>query len=435
MRAGTRAALLGALLGLLVVGAAGATTAARQARLGADRAMRPGSPGSQEDARAAAALAWRAQFESPPPPPWWRRLWPWAAPTQRLIRVAPLEPHSGSLAAPAELRLPASQLEAELGAGLAPAVNAVDPRDDAFFSYNSSAMTPLVPLWLSWMTDLGRMANRSHGLDFSTAWRLSSYVAISYCNASSIATWNCSRCGGISAGFTPEAVVFDELWDLQGYVGYSAPLDAIVVAFRGTDSHSIYNWVQNMRTWRTDLALGYPGAPPHALVHGGFFTSYNGSALAANITAGVQALRGRHPDVPIYVSGHSLGAAMATLCALDLRLNLGAPDVRVYSFGSPRVGNQVFAEWFEEVVQVHWRFTHNRDIVPSVPPGYMGFYHVSREVWVVDLLFGHTLVGVCDASGEDQACHNSVCHLGLCSSLSDHLLYLSEMYSPHPMGC
>lgn len=146
---------------------AGATTAARQARLGADRAMRPGSPGSQEDARAAAALAWRAQFESPPPPPWWRRLWPWAAPTQRLIRVAPLEPHSGSLAAPAELRLPASQLEAELGAGLAPAVNAVDPRDDAFFSYNSSAMTPLVPLWLSWMTDLGRMANRSHGLDFS----------------------------------------------------------------------------------------------------------------------------------------------------------------------------------------------------------------------------------------------------------------------------
>lgn len=30
--------------------------------------------------------------------------------------------------------------------------------------------------------------------------------------------------------------------------------------------------------------------------------------------------------------------------------------------------------------QVHWRFTHNRDIVPSVPPGYMGFYHLSREV-------------------------------------------------------
>ena len=37
-------------------------------------------------------------------------------------------------------------------------------------------------------------------------------------------------------------VVFDEGWDLLGFVGYSQPLDGIVVAFRGTDSHSIYNW-------------------------------------------------------------------------------------------------------------------------------------------------------------------------------------------------
>lgn len=59
-----------------------------------------------------------------------------------------------------------------------------------------------------------------------------------------------------------------------------------------------------MRTWRTDLALGYPNAPMGALVHGGFFTSYNSSALASNITAGVTALRRRHPGSPVYVSGH-----------------------------------------------------------------------------------------------------------------------------------
>ena len=33
--------------------------------------------------------------------------------------------------------------------------------------------------------------------------------------------------------------------------------------------------VNNMRTWRTDLAVNYPGAPQRALVHGGFFYSYN----------------------------------------------------------------------------------------------------------------------------------------------------------------
>lgn len=35
-----------------------------------------------------------------------------------------------------------------------------------------------------------------------------------------------------------------------------------------------------MRTWRTDMHIDYPDAPPGALVHGGFFYSYNSSALA-----------------------------------------------------------------------------------------------------------------------------------------------------------
>lgn len=322
-----------------------------------------------------------------------------------------------------------------MAGGLLPAANPANPIDDSFFAYNTSAMTPLVPLWLAWMTDVERMANRSHGLDFQTAWRLSSYVAVSYCNASSIAGWNCTRCDGIAAGMQPEEVISDAAWDLQGFVGWSAPLGAIVVAFRGTDSHSIYNWVNNMRTWRTDLAVNYPGAPQRALVHGGFFYSYNSSSLAANVTAAVGRLMQRHPNAPVYVSGHSLGGALATLCALDLKLNQGAHDVRLYTYGSPRVGNSVFADWFESQIKVHWRFTHNRDIVPSVPPGYMGFYHLSREVWLVDILMGHTLVGVCDDTGEDISCHNSMCHLGLCSSVSDHLLYLSEMYTPHPGGC
>jgi hypothetical protein len=41
---------------------------------------------------------------------------------------------------------------------------------------------------------------------FQTAWRLSSFVAISYCNVSTIASWTCTRCNGISAGFEPQQV-------------------------------------------------------------------------------------------------------------------------------------------------------------------------------------------------------------------------------------
>ena len=37
------------------------------------------------------------------------------------------------------------------------------------------------------------------------------------------------------------------------------------------------------------------------------------------------------------------------------------------------------------------------------------------------------VIGVCDSSGEDPMCHNSVCFLGFCTSVADHLLYLGEV--------
>ena len=69
-----------------------------------------------------------------------------------------------------------------------------------------------------------------------------------------------SRCKGRNAFFQVERTVYDEGWDLFGYAGWSPRLRAMVVAFRGTDSHSIYNWAENMRYWRTDFKVPFPGA-------------------------------------------------------------------------------------------------------------------------------------------------------------------------------
>lgn len=80
-----------------------------------------------------------------------------------------------------------------------------------------------------------------------------------------------------------------------------------------------------------------------------------------------------------------------------------------------------------------WRFTHNRDIVPSVPLQLMGFHHVAREIWEVDVEVPGQAPGgdaptrkwlVCDETGEDPSCHNSACYLGICTSIADHLTYL-----------
>lgn len=39
---------------------------------------------------------------------------------------------------------------------------------------------------------------------------------------------------------------------------------------------------------------------------------------------------------------------------------------------------------FHTPLQESWRFTHNRDLVPSWPPTWVGFHHLAREVWQVD---------------------------------------------------
>lgn len=72
--------------------------------------------------------------------------------------------------------------------------------------------------------------------------------------------------------FRLTTTVYDITWDLFAFAGYSTASElgggAIVVAFRGTDSHSLYNWVENMRYWKTDYDIPYPGSEG-ALVHTG----------------------------------------------------------------------------------------------------------------------------------------------------------------------
>lgn len=301
-------------------------------------------------------------------------------------------------------------------------------------SWNQTAnAAPLLPRKLAWLLykQEERGYNAAPAFDADKAATLAAYTAVSYCNESEIQQWSCARCK--KAGpMTVYMTVVDEVWDLTAYAGYSSKLGAKLVVFRGTDSHSLYNWVQNMHYWRTDLSVPFPNATG-ALVHTGFVSSYNSSSLRGNITEAMRSLQRWHPWAPVYIIGHSMGGALATVCALDLKYYFGLHDVRVYTFGSPRVGNDAFVNYFDWQVQESFRTTHNRDIVPSVPLQIMGFRHVPREVWQVDFA-GHEALTICSDSGEDPTCHDSMCYLGLCTSIADHLVYLgAHMY--HSDSC
>jgi len=76
----------------------------------------------------------------------------------------------------------------------------------------------------------------------------------------------------------------------------------------------------------------------------------------------------------IFITGHSLGAALATLVAG--RLN--NPNVVLYTYGSPRVGSK---KWNSMQKFTHYRFRNNNDLVTRIPPAFMGFRHNGKFMY------------------------------------------------------
>lgn len=110
----------------------------------------------------------------------------------------------------------------------------------------------------------------------------------------------------------------------------------------------------------------------------------------------------KYSPLKIIVTGHSLGGALATLGAYDLRLKFGG-KVWMINFASPRVGNSRFAHSFNELFRDRsFRITRGNDIVPTIPPRALGFHHVGREVWYSGSSLSYK---VCGHDGEDLKCY------------------------------
>ncbi|XP_076902757.1 lipase-like [Bidens hawaiensis] len=244
-------------------------------------------------------------------------------------------------------------------------------------------------------------------------------------------TWTCSRCDGLTKGFEVVELIVDVQNCLQAFVGVADDLDAIVIAFRGTQETSIQNWIEDL-FWK-QLDFEYPGCID-GKVHHGFFNAYNNTVVRSGIIDGVSRAREIYGDLKIMVTGHSMGGAMAAFCGLDLALIYGSENVQAMTFGQPRIGNAAFASYYISVVPNTFRVTHEHDMVPHLPPYYQFFpqktyHHFPREVWVYNLGLGFLIYEVekiCDDSGEDPDCSRSVSG----NSISDHLTYFGV-----EMGC
>lgn len=147
----------------------------------------------------------------------------------------------------------------------------------------------------------------------------------------------------------------------------------LVIAFRGTEPTKLKDWFRNLDAHFTQ--------GPAGRVHHGFLKALNevwdGSG---GLHAKIQSFRDRNQT--LWLTGHSLGGALALLAAARLRLTDGLSLNGLYTIGQPRVGDGAFRRALADgVSDRHFRFVNNNDVVTRVPALLYGYRHAGNRLY------------------------------------------------------
>ena len=183
--------------------------------------------------------------------------------------------------------------------------------------------------------------------------------------------------------------------DTQAYLFRTS--EYMVLAFRG--SQEPQDWMTNFTMQLRNFTIHKDGVTSlssyQGRVHTGFFLAWSiiEASVLGQIQRWQQALAAEDKQLPpLYITGHSLGGALATMAAAALIEN-GVAVGGVYTFGQPRVGDRTFVSQLNAIADGKiFRFVNNNDIVPHLPPPF--------SIWSPLRLYGHLgMVKYFDARG------------------------------------
>ncbi len=146
---------------------------------------------------------------------------------------------------------------------------------------------------------------------------------------------------------------------------------ALSIVFRGSDSRK--DWITDLTFFKK--AIPYDNPASKIRVHGGFINAYKAPQIRGRLQRLIS------PQIrKVMICGHSYGAALAVLCAVDLQYNFPSKDYEVILFGCPRVGNRAFQRSYNQRVFKTLRVENGNDIVTKIPLALWGFRHVGIPV-------------------------------------------------------
>lgn len=191
--------------------------------------------------------------------------------------------------------------------------------------------------------------------------------------------------------------------------------NAIYVVFRGTKT--ISEWISDA----TFTQVRYEPVDGGGKTEAGFTAIYE--SINSPIIDEVNTLAASGSYTALYVTGHSLGAALATLAAPQLARATRFDAPLLYNFASPRTGDPIFAG-LVDALPTSWRVVNTNDEVPKVPPAVsvvfngdkpeLFFYeHIDSEYAIT---FGEPIHSLDDLEADHSLCNY---YATLCDQTSD----------------
>lgn len=185
-------------------------------------------------------------------------------------------------------------------------------------------------------------------------------------------------------------------------LGYDQLLKSIIVAFRGT------TFVDNegnldLNNLTADINVKQVMAKNicnECLLHSGFYTSY--LSIEDELRKKISQMQSKYYGGLIF-TGHSFGAALATIACATLRVYPSFSKSSLVTFGSPRVGNDKFAFFVNNgIFGKNFRVTYQSDPITRVPsmPNYQ---HVGTQIQFNDSSDFSLLEKNVDSSGNDYS--------------------------------
>lgn len=142
-------------------------------------------------------------------------------------------------------------------------------------------------------------------------------------------------------------------------------LNEIYIVFRGTDS---------IKDWKHDIDIRTIKPYNNNIrIHNGFYKQYE--SIKDNIYNSIYNIKNKK----LHILGHSLGGALAYICAVDIFYNFNNPNINVFTIGSPRPGNDIFKDFFNKYIKKSIRYKNKGDIVTKLPLR-SEFKHVHKAI-------------------------------------------------------